>query len=108
MKSPISFTGAVIRRMLADPDMAETVHYWTSLAISRTDQEIQFAGQLHDDFLAGFPFDNDDAENTLLADMIRLADMRVNWRAVAAFLLARFADPKFGYWRPMAWQASRN
>ena len=103
IRPPQTFTAAVYRFLLADPETEITVRLWAADPADSDDRVSQFACRLSEDFAALFRLDGapkDQAlltawnrrksEIALMADWLSLANRAVNWNAVARSLLNRF------------------
>lgn len=93
---PATFTAAVLRHLLADPSMPETVRHWRQTEADPRQRVQFFAIQLAEGFLETFRFDEDggwNVEGNLGNAVMYLAQAHVNWERIAEVLLRRFTLP---------------
>lgn len=117
MKPPQTFTAAVFRFLLADPEMEATVRLWVNDPGCPDERVSQFACRLSEDFAALFRLDGAPKDPSLLSawnrrrgeielmsTWLEQANRCVNWNAVARALLKRFspAYPRTA-WQPADW-----
>lgn len=88
-------TAAVIRHLLDNPQMPETVRQWMQDEADPEQRAMFFAVNLAEDFIASFRHAEDprQPENALHNELMRMALDWVNWSRVAKVLLRRFTLP---------------
>jgi hypothetical protein len=119
-----SFTGAVYRHLLNDPDTPKTVREWVRAEADPEERAMYLAMELAEDMMAPFraePDRHDPPDTALRNQLMLLALDKVNWGQVAEALLRHFTLPvlvaspvpdrrcpaRFT-WSPAAWRCPVN
>jgi hypothetical protein len=98
MTMPISFSAAILRALVADPDMPDTVGLWLHDEPDPVQRVSLFSIQLAEDFAHSFqshidPKDPDAWQQELHNVIIEMASARTLWSHLARKLLRYFSTP---------------
>jgi hypothetical protein len=117
-----TFTAAVYRHLLNDPDMPGTVREWVLTEPDPEQRALYLAARLAEDMISTYCDEDDaDPESALHNRLMRMALDRVDWQRVAEALLRHFSlpvilaspappccSPARFTWAPAAWRGPVN